>query len=775
MWNWHRLLGKQDYCVHEGGEKTLENGPMADEVIRAVTHFEDHGQIRLIDLPGAVPYGETALPIGVPEVAFEDQQRSDLSMMKEANLNREESESFIATRGLIGRWNTAELMLRAWVEPIKWKGSEQFRSHLGIPLVAEQFYSIHSVVNQSLFGGYRVFQIDATSGTPIECAEAQEAILNAQLKTCGYKGVSCKTEFREITYDGLFYGAGVAIYGWRKLKKKIIKQVQRVHTHTLGVGGVTVEVPDIPDEDDIVPQVVQEVEVNSPFLEHVPIRRCRYATDLRRGDPRVAEWFGRIIYLTSYDLDQLREVEGWKIPTREQLVALTTPQMQDQSATNPMETLGSNTGNPVFQQTTTPQKAYPENYSERTTHDPLARKWEAFDYWTGTRHCVILQKEYCLLNESHKFGRPPFLGFCFRNAPDSMNGYGIAFWLTDFQRVCQGVINAFLDDVNLNLMGTYTAPSGTNNTAQAQWIFPGKVFKSDPGAEFKPLTRNSVEAREPLAIVAQMKEWAASITGAGPGTLGANPGKSGDMRTPGGVQAITGGENVKLQDLLDVISEQVFVPFLQYCIEENQKLKPSQIRAMLSDALGSAFRATPLDVINGTYRVDISAATKLAAREAINRYIGVLQTFIQAPGTTEQLATQAMKLDPNAMFASLFDSFGVPYKEKWIVPMTDEDKERLRQQSQQAAAEGKMAMIQAQGEVKKDVDNNQAENRMLIETGKHALDQHGASTDQADALQIQAREHAQQAKLAAQTPEEQGLDRAAKSAFASQDKLVFGQ
>ena len=125
--------------------------------LTATSHFEDLGQIRLLDLPGAVPYGETALPIGPTEVAFQDQLRSDLSMMKEANLNREESESFISTRGLIGRWNTAELMLRAWVEPVKWKGSDQYRSHLGVPLVAEQFYSIHSVVNQTLLGGYQSF------------------------------------------------------------------------------------------------------------------------------------------------------------------------------------------------------------------------------------------------------------------------------------------------------------------------------------------------------------------------------------------------------------------------------------------------------------------------------------------------------------------------------------------------------------------------------------------------------------------------------------------
>ena len=747
---------------------------MSDRDIKATTHFPAMGQIRLLDLPGAIPYGQTALPIQSTQVAFADQIRSDESMMQEANLNREESENFIATRGLIGRWNMAEIMLRAWVDPIKWKGSDQFRSHLGVPLVAEQFYSIHSVVNQTLFGAYQVFQVDATSGTPLECAEAQQAILNAEMRTCGFKGVSAKSEFREITYDGLFYGFGVALYGWETTKQNIIKKVQRMHPATITVNGNSIVIPQ-KDEDDIEEKCIGVCEINMPKLEHVPIRRFRYAPDLRRGDPRVAEWCGRIIYLTSYDLDKLRNTDGWKVPSREELVKLTTPQLMDESPTNPLETLGSNTGNPVFQQTTTPQKAFPENYTQRTTHDPLMRKFEAFDYWTPYRHCIILGKEYCILNETHKFGRPPFLGFCFRNAPDSAHGYGIAYWLTDFQRVCQGVINAYLDDMNLNLMGTYTSPAGANNSAQAQWIFPGKIFKSDPQGKLEPMTRNAVDGKEPLTVIAQMKEWASSISGAGAGTLGGNPGKSGDMRTPAGVAAVTGGENVKLADLVDVISEQVFVPFLEFCIEQNQKLKPSQIRAMLSQELGEAFKQTPLDILNGTYRVDISAGARLQARAALEKYIGVLETFIQAPGTVENLAVQAMKIDFNGMFEALFDTFGVPYKEKIIVPMTDEDKARRAAEKSMAAQQNsKLAQLQAQGEIKKGVDDNQAENRMLIETGKHTLKEQGKGTDQAHELDMQARQQAADAKAEAATPEAQGLDRAAKGAFASMDKAAFG-
>jgi hypothetical protein len=283
------------------------------------------------------------------------------------------------------------------------------------------------------------------------------------------------------------------------------------------------------------------------------------------------------------------------------------------------------------------------------------------------------------------------------------------------------------------------------------------VFKTDSnGGKMEPMTRNGINAQEPLAVIAQIKEWASAISGAGPGMVGG--GHSGAMRTPDGARAITGGENTKLQDLVDVISEQVFIPFLEFCIEENQKLKPSQIRAMLSDSLGQAFKATPLDIINGSYRVDISAGTKLAAREAVNKYMGVLETFLQSPGTVENLAVQAMKIDYNGMFEALFDTYGVPYKEKIVVPMNDDDKAYRAAQTKAAMAQGKIAAIQAQGEVKKDVDNNQSENRMLIETGKHTLKEQGKTTDQANDLELQ-----QKQKEFEQTPEAQGLDRAARA------------
>src|SRR5271157_4595657 len=108
-------------------------------------------QLRLLELPGAITPGEAALPFTPADVGFADESRSDTAMMREAINNRILSEAFVASRGLIGLWNMVELLLRAEVKIIKWKNSDQVRSHLGIPLLAEHFYSMLSTVQQAIF------------------------------------------------------------------------------------------------------------------------------------------------------------------------------------------------------------------------------------------------------------------------------------------------------------------------------------------------------------------------------------------------------------------------------------------------------------------------------------------------------------------------------------------------------------------------------------------------------------------------------------------------
>ena len=703
------------------------------------------GQNRIIDLPGAVTPGELALPIQQSDVGFPDQDRSDTAMLKEATQNRLLSEAFEASRGLIGNWNLSELMLRAYVEPIKWKGSDQYRSHLGLPILAEHLYSLLAIVQENLFGGYNPFMLDPTSGTDVDTAAAETALLRAQFKKCGYRGCTLKQEFRHVVYDGLLYGTAAAIRSWETTRVEVKKLRNRHQGSTVSVEGGSITIPQ-GSEDDIEEYTDHVLEFNQVKFEHVPIRRLRVDPACRRGEIWTAGWAGRLIYPNSYDLDAWRETEGFTIPTREQLIALTTPQKLDQTSTNVLDTQGANTGNPIFQQAVTPMKAYPDNY-EYSKSDPLGKSWEVFDYWTPTRHVMVLEGQYVIYNEAHTDGRLPFLSFVYREAPDSFYGYGLGFWLTDYQRIAQGIVNFFMDDLNLNLLGTYTTDAGMNNTAQAMWIFPGKLMKSDPGHKIEPLTRNNV-GLEPLAVIEQVKAWAVAISGAGASAQGVNPGKPGDMRTGAGVNLLSAGENTKSSDLIDQICDNIFVPLCEYAIEQNHRLKPSQIRNWLSDELSASIKKIdPVELLNGQYRVTVSAASRLRARTQMNSVMGFIQTLITAPGTVELLGVQALKFDAAEFLKAVIDSSGLPYRENFIKPMTDEDKQRQAAMSKQQTPDVQKIALQTEG--KKQVDDNQAENRMLLKTGEAQLKSGQSSQDHGESLQQDALNRVQRKGLMA--------------------------
>lgn len=683
----------------------------------------DDSQLRIIDLPGALEQQANAgLLFRQAEVTFE-KPRTDQALTKEMYQNRMLSEGFTMSRGLINSWNLTEIILRAYVEPVKWKGSDQYRSSLGIPILAENFYSSLSAFTQTLFAGNRPFIVDPGASTAIETASAQEALLTAQIKVAGPKGTGAKQQIRAVAYDAMLYGTGVCVVGWerRKIKRTIIRKKGQTTSIPINAEGSTVEVH--ANEDDT-ETVIEEIEINHPVIEHVPLRRVRVAPDTRTSDVRLASWRGRIIYLNGYQLDSLRDVVGYNIPSREELIKLVTPQKIDPTTTNALELQagGITNANPVQRPGAMGlNKALPASMTDLATVDPLAKNFEIFEYITDERVGWLLENQHCIRNENHN-GDIKMFSFSFREAPDSFYGFGMGLFCNDFQRMAQGVTNSFFDDLALYLMGTYTEESGISNFGQPLWIFPGKVAPKG----VQPMQNRQGPKMEALTVVEQIKRWASNITGAGMSIQGQNPGAPGDVRTKQGVEALTGGDAIKMQDLIDQACDLVFVPFLEFVIEQNRKLRPSQIRAMLSQTLGDAFTQDPIDILNGNYKVNISAGAKLQARMALNQALGYIQSVLQQPGLTDQLATAGAKLDYKAIIRGVMESYGSPYTEQWVVPMTDEDKQRLAQQQNQIPQklQADLAKVQAQTEGKIKIDDSQAENRALLKTQEHVFQLH---------------------------------------------------
>ena len=386
-------------------------------------------QITVQELPEAIREGDAYLYVTREEASklWPDQEPDDLAVVKDVLQDVGLSEGFLNSKLYIQQWNLAEILLFAYVKPDKWKGTDQWRSHLGMPVLAEQLHSMLASLQQALFSGVRPFQVDPTSNTKLETAQAQEALLTWALGNCGTKGGTYKQEMRWCLYDGLLYGTGAGFLGWKTEKRTRIKK-RRTGTATAVNTGAGAAI--IPANDDETEDYTEEFEINRPAFEYVNIRRLRVDPGCRRSDIRTASWVARYVYLSSIDLDNLRDSEGWKnIPTREQLVRLTTP-TKPATNQNQLEVQGIDWG------LNRSQKALPEN--RETTNDPLAKKWEVIEYWTAYRVVRVFERQLCISNEAHDLGRIPFVSFNLHEAPDSFYGLGLCHLVGDFQRICPG-------------------------------------------------------------------------------------------------------------------------------------------------------------------------------------------------------------------------------------------------------------------------------------------------------------------------------------------------
>jgi hypothetical protein len=185
------------------------------------------------------------------------------------------------------------------------------------------------------------------------------------------------------------------------------------------------------------------------------------------------------------------------------------------------------------------------------------------------------------------------------------------------------------------------------------------------------------------------------------------------------------GEGMKMRDLIDQFCDLVLLPFLEFCVENVKKLSPNQMRLMLNDVLAKALEnAGPVDVINASYKITISAGARLQARNALNSSLGYIQSILQQPGLSDQLAVQGVKINYATLLEVLFSSTGFPYQYEIIEPMTDEDKQRLAQQQSNGPAKAQLdlAKIGAQTQGKIKAQENQGEIRALLEVHKHMLE-----------------------------------------------------
>lgn len=636
------------------------------------------------------------------EQAWPDEDQEALTGLKIFQQDKALAMSWVVAQGWVAQWAREE-QLYLFKVPIRfWDNSDVPRSAIGMPLVYEHIESVLPQLMAGIFADDPPFICNPRPGTSMDASRANTEILKWELK---------KANVREETRLGLKYmlvhGTGIWKLGWECYTKKRKIKSRKDPYQFIATGGPSGGVNVAQSgTNELVEHEIEE-ECNMPTFEHRNIRHVLVDPGLRTSDIRKAKFVIDLQYPTILDLDQLRDYEGYNIPSREILMDIMFP---------PEEVPNYN---PLESQTPTLFKEFntmPRNMN--STVDRTRRPLELCEYWNNDRVVCVLQNKLVIRNEANPLGRIPFLSCAMADIIDNFWGIGITQLIGQEQRMQQGVINSYLDDLSLNVNGMFTRVRGQNVIPQQLRMRPGGVIDMDTKDGVGILPRPPLITGDVMTTLQASDSRAARRTAAAESAVqGTMPGQNSSItRTATGVNSLASGTGTRLQAIIEQFSNQVFVPMLDSFHEMNAMyLDPQQINKILTKELGIAYEGDTLDFINGQFDFDMQAASRLQDRAVARQNLPILFQYLLTQPVTDALTQEGKKIDVGELVNLLFDVTGYKNKQNVIVDMTPQDEQRAQanspaaqqqaqqqgQQQQQATQQaGKMQLLSADNSAK---------------------------------------------------------------------------
>ena len=599
------------------------------------------------------------------------------------------AENYTANKSWVLSWNSASVLYQSPFTARYWEGTQVERANVPVFTVATIVNSLCPQVIKGLFYDDPPFLFQKRPKTPAQAARAISEIIAYQLKEIGFE--------QEVNYgvmNCLLFGTAIWKYGWESYdRERKVYVRKKLPTKITNPPFPDIEIHE--DEDDEIAEDSIEEHVDQPTFENiVNLRQVLVDPGLQVPDIREAKYVIHRKYMTWEELDKERDRPGMKIPSREELLELFLPPKE------PVEEAVSEVAvrNPLWD-------ARAEARWEETTIDPFNQPLEVLERWDNDMVIIVLQKKKILCNEKNPYGKIPFLSVGWWDVPEAFWSLGLAKTIGSEQRLQQGVINAWLDGVTLNLNGIYKRKKGKSVPTQSIRISPGKIVEVDDMDDFEPLARTPA-VPEALAAIQQSEARAERFSGANELiTQGASPapgqGRTSMGRTAGGASLLASGTNDRIGDFIRKLSVQVMIPFLYEVHSLDKTLLPaSTIRTILDDELQHDYKNYSgdilVDVLNAEGRFDILAAAKLNARRNMAQSLPLLSQFLEGQPIQQALATQGKKADISELVRMWMTVSEWKNYNDLIVDMTPEDTQRMQQMNPGAQKIQGQAALQQQ-------------------------------------------------------------------------------
>jgi hypothetical protein len=202
------------------------------------------------------------------------------------------------------------------------------------------------------------------------------------------------------------------------------------------------------------------------------------------------------------------------------------------------------------------------------------------------------------------------------------------------------------------------------------------------------------------------------------------------MRSGTGAAAVVQANASRLDGPDGRFIRQVFEPWLYIMDELNSNLLPSSVlRDVLGEKLGKDFEVDHIEFRNAEIEYEILAGANLGAKKEMAQFMPMLLQVFNNPTFAQGIADAGQKFDALAIFKSFCDIAGWKFSQNFVVPMTDEEKQKheanspaaLQQKQLQAQQQAQLAQFQQEEKLEDQKQLGKAGAEVLRQTTEHAL------------------------------------------------------
>lgn len=660
-----------------------------------------------------------------------DSETNTMSFENEAALklvidDTSTADNYININQWASGWTLADTLYQSPAAASAFDGSNVAQANVPKFILSNHISAIVPKLMGGIFYEDPPFLLRPRPGVDPEVTRAKTALFSAQLWDMKFE-----EEAERMLDQMALFGTCIAKFGYLEYTEK--QKTYRRKTERQSIPDPTGGPPqliDTPDSDEVIVEY-EDFLISRPWIKYCDIRKVLVDPNCRYGDIQRANWVVYRDYATYTDLDALRGVEGYQIPSEEVLRYIflngITSGAENISLTIPEGMLGYL------------QHAVPAN--RKTSADPFKAPMEILEHWTKERVIVALSfnGHYILIrNEANPYVKLPFFSANWRNIPDCFYGQGLGVLIGSEQLVEQGVTNLALDLLAYGLQPTAVRKSGFNAPTQNTRWKQGGIIEVDEDVDkaFKFLEMPPIPPGA-WAAIQQAQTSATATSGANEQTVqgvGSAGVRTTGMRSGTGAAAVIQANASRLDGPDSRFIRQIFVPWLYQMDDMNNQLLPTSVlRQILGDALGKQTAAAKVDHIDfrkAKFEYEVLAGSHLGAKKEMAQALPIIIQLLNNPTFVANVTDGGYMFDGIAIFKAFTDAAGWKFSQSFLRPMNREEKQKhdanspaaLQQKQLQAQNQMQLQKFQQDQTLEDQKQLGKAGAEVLRQTTQHALD-----------------------------------------------------